>query len=101
MKAAVIAGFALFIGLSTVQAQPKEPLEIVDMGSFHIGGRTVEVSGKPVKDVVFTPGGVPAKVDPNGPYMTEQMYVQYFVPKTKRAQLPILLWHGQRAQPAR
>lgn len=94
MKAAVIAGFALFIGLSTVQAQPKEPLEIVDMGSFHIGGRTVEVSGKPVKDVVFTPGGVPAKVDPNGPYMTEQMYVQYFVPKTKRAQLPILLWHG-------
>lgn len=71
-----------------------EPLEVVDMGSFHIGGRIVEITGKPVKEVVFTPGGVPAKVDPNGPYLVEQMYVQYFVPKTKRAQLPMLLWHG-------
>ena len=28
------------------------------MGSFHVGGRLVEISGKPVKDVTFTPGGV-------------------------------------------
>ena len=75
-------------------ATAPEPLEIVDMGSFHVGGRLVEVKGKPVKQVTFTPGGVPAKVDPNGPYLVEQMYVQYFVPKTKRSQLPILLWHG-------
>ena len=34
-----------------------------DMGSFHVGGREVAISGRPVKDVVFTPGGVPAKVD--------------------------------------
>ena len=93
---AVPAALALAAWLAPASAQTSapEPLEIVDMGSFHIGGRVVEVSGKPVKEVLFTPGGVPAKVDPNGPYLVEQMYVQYFVPKTKRASLPILLWHG-------
>jgi hypothetical protein len=50
------------------------------MGSFHVGGRLVEISGKPVKEVTFTAGGVPAKVDPNGTYQVEQMYVQYFLP---------------------
>jgi hypothetical protein len=64
------------------------------MGSFHIGGREVVISGKPVKEVVFTPGGVPAKVDPNGVYQAEQMYVQYFVPYNQRGKYPILLWHG-------
>ena len=44
----------------------KEPIALRDMGSFHIGGRIIEITGQPVKEVVFTPGGVPAKVDPNG-----------------------------------
>ena len=35
--------------------------------------------GQPVKEMVFTPGGVPAKVDPNGVYQVEQMYAQYFL----------------------
>ena len=34
------------------------PIALRDMGSFHVGGRDVEVSGKPVREVVFTPGGV-------------------------------------------
>jgi hypothetical protein len=29
---------------------------------------------------VFGAGGVPAKIDPNGLYQVEQMYVQYFLP---------------------
>ncbi len=33
------------------------PIALRDMGSFHVGGRDVEVSGKPVREVVFTPGG--------------------------------------------
>jgi pimeloyl-ACP methyl ester carboxylesterase len=71
-----------------------DPLEIVAMGSFHIGGRIVHISGKPVRDVLFSSSGVPIKLDPNGPYVVEQMYVQYFVPKSRRAALPILFWHG-------
>ena len=70
------------------------PIALRDMGSFHVGGREVTVSGKPVKEVVFTPGGVPAKVDPNGVYQVEQMYVQYFIPASKRGGLPLLMWHG-------
>ena len=70
------------------------PIELRDMGSFHVGGREAVISGKPVKEVVFTPGGVPAKVDPNGVYQVEQMYVQYFIPQNQRGALPLLMWHG-------
>ena len=42
----------------------------------------------------FTPGGVPAKVDPNGTYQVEQMYVQYFLPANEKGAYPLLMWHG-------
>lgn len=70
------------------------PIELRDMGSFHVGGRTVQISGKPIKDVLFSPGGVPAKVDLNGSYQVEQMYPQYFLVKNRRGSAPVLLWHG-------
>jgi hypothetical protein len=75
-------------------AQADEPIVLKDMGSFHVGGRLVEITGKPVKDVLFTPGGVPSKVDFNGAYQTGQMYVQYFKPQPERGAVPLLLWHG-------
>jgi len=83
---ALVAGAAL--------AQTKEPVTLRDMGSFHVGGRVVEITGQPVKEVLFTPGGVPAKVDPNGAYQVEQMYVQYFLPQSRKGKLPLLMWHG-------
>src|SRR5216117_781976 len=70
------------------------PYALRDMGSFHVGGRDVEITGKPVKEVVFTPGGVPAKVDLNGTYSVEAMYVQYFLPANRRGAVPLLMWHG-------
>jgi pimeloyl-ACP methyl ester carboxylesterase len=70
------------------------PYALRDMGSFHVGGRDVEITGKPVKEVVFTPGGVPAKVDLNGTYAVESMYVQYFLPENRRGSVPLLMWHG-------
>ena len=70
------------------------PIALKSMGSFHIGGREVTITGKPVREVVFTPGGVPAKVDSNGVYQVEQMYVQYFIPQDQRGALPLLMWHG-------
>ena len=75
-------------------AQTKEPVALRDIGSFHIGGRIIDISGQPIKEVVFTPGGVPAKMDPNGKYQVEQMYVQYFLPQNRKGKLPLLLWHG-------
>src|SRR5262245_61418346 len=75
--ALVIAGLA---ASAAAPALADEPISLRDMGSFHVGGRLVEISGKPVKEVTFTAGGVPAKVDPNGTYQVEQMYVQYFLP---------------------
>jgi hypothetical protein len=75
-------------------AKAEDPISLRDMGSFHVGGRLVEISGKPVKEITFTPGGVPAKVDPNGTYQVEQMYVQYFLPANERGAYPLLMWHG-------
>ena len=69
-------------------------LVLRDMGSFHVGGRTAVVSGKPVLEVRRTPGGPLTKVDPNGTYQVEQAYVQYFLPAQPRGAVPLLLWHG-------
>jgi hypothetical protein len=79
---------------SVATAQAQEPLSLRAMGSFHVGGRLVEISGRPVKEVVFTPGGVPAKIDPNGVYQVEHMYVQYFIPTKEVGVVPLLMWHG-------
>ena len=85
---------ALGLAAGSACAQSREPILLREMGSFHIGGRVIEVTGKPIKEVVFTPGGVPAKMDPNGKYQVEQMYVQHFLPQNRRGKLPLLLWHG-------
>ena len=85
---------ALLLFPFVLAACSQSPIALRDMGSFHVGGREVTISGKPVKEVVFTPGGVPAKVDLNGTYLVESMYVQYFLPANRRGALPLLLWHG-------
>jgi len=88
---------ALLLALTAAPALAqarKEPVALRDFGSFHLSGRLIEITGQPVKEVVFTPGGVPAKIDPNGKYQVEQMYVQYFLPQNRRGKLPLLLWHG-------
>ena len=50
----------------------------------HVGGRVAEVSGKPAADAIVrrpSPAARMTKLDPNGQYMVEQMYVQYFLPR--------------------
>src|SRR6201746_398685 len=88
---------SVIVSASLLIARPAsaaEPLSRRDMGSCHVVGRLVEISGKPVKEVVFTQGGVPAKIDPNGTYQVEQMYVQYFLPANEKGAYPLLMWHG-------
>jgi pimeloyl-ACP methyl ester carboxylesterase len=96
MSRAVAGVFGLMTGLmvSSALAENAGPIALRDMGSFHIGGRLIEVKGQPIKEVLFSAGGVPAKMDPNGTYQVEQMYVQYFLPQNKKGKLPLLMWHG-------
>jgi hypothetical protein len=90
---------ALLLGVLATPALTAPSLAADDivlrgMGSFHIGGRVAEVKGKEVRMIVRQPGGPLTKLDPNGKYMVEQMYVQYFLPKNKKGKLPLLTWHG-------
>jgi pimeloyl-ACP methyl ester carboxylesterase len=84
---------ALLFGLAGSSAMAQTPIVLRDMGSFHVGGRVVEISGKPVREVAL-PGGGTQKVDPNGRYLVEQMYVQYVLPQNRRGKVPLLMWHG-------
>lgn len=65
-----------------------------DMGSFHVGGRQVTLKDLPVKEIVFSAGAPAVKVDPNGDFEVEQMYVQYFIPADQKSKYPLLMWHG-------
>ena len=91
------AALAVAVGAGTLGGKAQaadDSVALSSWGSFHVGGRLVELSGKPIREVVFSPGGVPAKVDPNGTYMTGAMYAQYMVPARQRGAAPLLLWHG-------
>jgi len=76
---------ATIVALAALPARAEDDIVLRHMGSFHVGGRVVEISGKPVREVLLGAGGVPARFDPNGAYQVEQMYVQYFLPRTARA----------------
>jgi pimeloyl-ACP methyl ester carboxylesterase len=88
-----IATSALALALTAVAAHADD-IVLRSMGSFHVGGRIVEVRGKPVRDIVRVPGGPPSRLDPNGEYQVEQMYVQYFLPRDRKGTVPLLMWHG-------
>jgi hypothetical protein len=90
----ILIGVALGAVALTAAAADEEDIVLRGMGSFHVGGRIAEISGKPVREIVRQPGGPLTKLDPNGQYMVEQMYVQYFLPKHRKGKLPLLMWHG-------
>ena len=52
--------------------------ELEKFGSFHVGGRLVEVKGKPKRTIWFTETNS-HKQDSNGKFLIEQLYVQYFI----------------------
>jgi pimeloyl-ACP methyl ester carboxylesterase len=67
---------------------------VKEVGSFHVGGRTETLTGLPTKEVSFSAGMPAIKVDPNGEFEVEQMYVQYVKLAQPKARVPLLLWHG-------
>ncbi len=69
-------------------------IPVADIGSFHIGGRTATLSGLPEREIVLVPGAPPFRIDPNGDFQVDQMYVQYVLHAQPRARYPLLFWHG-------
>jgi pimeloyl-ACP methyl ester carboxylesterase len=85
-SAALLSGCASMGGSGGVQ--------VADVGSFHIGGKQAVLSGLPEKELRFTPTAPPIKVNPNGEFEVEQMYVQYVKLVQPKAKFPLLMWHG-------
>ncbi|WP_295979657.1 alpha/beta fold hydrolase [uncultured Variovorax sp.] len=69
-------------------------LVVADVGSFHVGGRTVTLSGLPEKEIVYSPGAPVVKVNPNGDYAVEALYARYTLLASPKARYPLMLWHG-------
>ena len=68
--------------------------EVAEIGSFHIGGREVELDGLPVREIRWSASMAPTVIDPNGEFHVEQMYVQYVRLSKPKARFPLLMWHG-------
>lgn len=64
------------------------------LGSMHVGGRSVSLSGLPPREITYSPGGPAVSVDPNGEFEIEQMYVQFAQLQSPRSGCPLLLMHG-------
>lgn len=91
MRRLFVTALLAFAG-STAMAQTKEPIALRDIGSFHLGGRYIDISGKPTREVTIA--GATQTLDPNGTYLFEQMYVQYLLPQSRKGKVPLLMWHG-------
>ena len=54
---------AALLALAIAPALAEEDIVLRGMGSFHIGGRIAEVSGKAVRMILRQPGGPQSKLD--------------------------------------
>jgi pimeloyl-ACP methyl ester carboxylesterase len=69
-------------------------LQVAEVGSYYVGGRSVTLAGLPEKELVFTPGAPPVKVNPNGDFEVESLYARYTRLVSPKARYPLLMWHG-------
>lgn len=67
--------------------------QLKGFGSYTVGGRVLVISDAPLETVQFTPT-TSYPYDPNGHYLVEHVYVQYFVPDARNTEPPIVLVHG-------
>lgn len=90
-----IAPLAVFAALALMGcASSTTGLDVKEVGSYHVGGRAASLTGLPEKDVVFSAGAPPLKVNPNGDFQVEQMYTRYTRLNNPRGLVPLLMWHG-------
>lgn len=86
----------LAIATATMLVAPAaaQGVAVREIGSFHVGGRIATIEGLAPREIVFSPGAPPLRINPNGDFQVEQMYVQYTRLENPRARFPLLLWHG-------
>ncbi|WP_426954203.1 alpha/beta fold hydrolase [Muricoccus radiodurans] len=85
------------LAIGHANAQPAGsggPITLERFGSFHVGGRLVELSGRPVREYLPTVGSAPLRIDPNGVHIVGAMYARFMVPAPQRGTAPLMLWHG-------
>jgi pimeloyl-ACP methyl ester carboxylesterase len=87
----LLAAAALAAAFATL---PAAGYDVLEVGSFHIGGQQVTLSGLPEKEISFSAGMPPIKVNPNGDFEAGQMYAQYVKLVNPKAKYPLLLVHG-------
>jgi pimeloyl-ACP methyl ester carboxylesterase len=88
------AALAIAAAVTAAGAHAQTPLSVREIGSFHIGGQEIVLEGLPTREIVFTPGAPPLRVDPNGEFEAGQMYVQFIRLSAPKARYPLLMWHG-------
>jgi hypothetical protein len=81
-------------GAAIAQPDTAPPLQAREIGSAHVGGRVATIEGLPAREIVFSAGSPPVRIDPNGDFQVEQMYVQWVRLQSPRARLPLMMWHG-------
>lgn len=86
---AACAAACLLVGCAS-----DDGLRVKEVGSYHVGGRTATLSGLPEREMTYSPGSPPVKLNPNGDFAVEQMYVRYTRLAEPRGKVPLLLWHG-------
>ncbi|MDB5944449.1 MAG: hypothetical protein JWQ13_4015 [Ramlibacter sp.] len=86
--------FASASALGLVACSTPSALMVKEVGSYHVGGRSVTLSGLPPKELTPTPGSPPIKVDPNGEFEVEALYARYTRLANPKAKYPLLMWHG-------
>ena len=80
--------------MNQLDEKPVGGIRLRSLGSFHIGGERKVLRDLPVEKVKLALGGAARDVNPNGSYISGQMYVQYFLQHEPVSPLPIVLWHG-------
>ena len=68
--------------------------EVERVGSLFVGGKVVSVAGQPTTQARFTASGPLMTMDPNGEFVSGQMYAHYVKLAKPKAQYPLMLWHG-------
>ena len=79
----LLPGVAIGLAMMTTTVSA-EDIVLRGMGSFHIGGRIVEVSGKPVRMITRQPGGPLTKLDPNGSTWSSRCTCNIFCRKIEK-----------------
>ncbi len=84
----------LALVLATALPAMAQAYDVTRMSSFPIGGHEVTLHDLPVREMPVAGANFSLKIDPNGDYQVDQMYVQYVKLVRPTAKYPLLLVHG-------